>query len=107
MEFTIKEDVKKEKATTYPSAVRVGVCMYNFDTAYPMGWNESIGYKSSDGSIVCHNQVVGKAEPYSLGDVIGVCLRIRPRRKHENEKEVDVGSKVEFYKNGKLVFEYK
>lgn len=39
MEFLAKEDAKKDKATSYPSAIRVGICIHNFDTAYPLGCN--------------------------------------------------------------------
>ena len=52
MEFTIKEDGYKQKATSNPSAVRVGVCMKGFDTGYPLGYAESVAYKSSDGRII-------------------------------------------------------
>lgn len=45
--------------------------------------------------------------PYTTGDVIGVCLRIRPLRKHPQPTEIDDGSILEFYKNGQLVFELR
>ena len=37
MEFIVREDAKNDKKTTHPSAVRVGICVNNFDTAYPLG----------------------------------------------------------------------
>lgn len=94
MEFIVREDAKKDKKTSYPSAARVGISVNNFDTAYPLGCSESIGYKSKDGSIIYNNECIGKAEPYSNGDVIGVCMRLAPPKKHSNPEEVNEGSCV-------------
>jgi len=55
MEFILRGDTKKDKKTTYPSAARLGICINNFDTAYPLGCQGSIGYKSRDGSIIYNN----------------------------------------------------
>lgn len=55
MEFIVKNDAKHDKFTTFPSAVRVGICSTFFDVDYPLGCTESIGYKGKDGSIVYQN----------------------------------------------------
>ena len=52
IEFRLKEDAKKDKPCTYPSAARVGICLPSFDPAFPLGCGNSIAYKSGDGSIV-------------------------------------------------------
>ena len=52
LELSIREDAKKEKKTIFPSAVRIGICPYTFDTSFPLGFGDSIAYKSSDGSII-------------------------------------------------------
>lgn len=106
MEFIVKQDAKKDKITKFPSAVRVGICVNNFDTAYPLGCHESIAYKSIDGRIIYGNECIGKTEPYSIGDVIGICMRLAPPKKHSQPEEVNEGSCVEFYKNGVLVYKY-
>lgn len=52
LEFTVREDVKRERKTVNPSAVRVGVVHYDYNPSFPIGCNESIGYKSIDGGFV-------------------------------------------------------
>lgn len=67
----------------------MGVCVNNYDTAYPLGCNDSIAYKSQDGSVICASEFVGKGEAYSEGDVIGVCMRISSPKKHICPEEIN------------------
>lgn len=82
MEFIVKKDAKKDRPVTYPSSVRVGICIHNFDMDYPLGCSESIGYRSKDGKILFQNEIIGEAEPFSVDDVIGICMRIAPPLKN-------------------------
>ena len=51
MEFAFIEDnIKMNKLKNKPS-VRFGVCNYKFNSSFPLGWEDSVGYKSSDGTI--------------------------------------------------------
>jgi hypothetical protein len=84
MEFIVKPDAKKDRPISCPSALRVGICVNSYDAAFPLGCGESVAYKSKDGFIVHNNEIVGKSEPYSVGDVIGVCMRVAPLSKHIN-----------------------
>ena len=92
MEFIVKNDAKHDKFTTFPSAVRVGICTTSFDVDYPLGCTESIGYKGKDGSIVYQNECVGNSEPFQIGDIMGVCMRIAPPKKSPKTEEVLQGS---------------
>lgn len=52
IEFIIKEDAPQEKQTRFKSSIRVGICLPTYNTVYPLGKEESIAYKSSNGGIV-------------------------------------------------------
>jgi len=84
----------------YHSAARLGLCAYSFNHIFPIGWAESIAYRSSDGAIVYRGEVIHRCEPYSIGDKIGVFLRMSPPYKHSDPSKVSENSNVTFYKNG-------
>ena len=44
--------------------------------------------------------MIHRCEPYSIGDMIGVFLRMSPPYKHSDSSKVSEGSSVTFYKNG-------
>lgn len=88
MDFIVREDKKKEKKVQYRSAVRLGLCHYNFNHTFPVGWGESIAYKSCDGSIIYRGDVVHRGEPYTVGDQIGVFLKMSPPYKHADPSKV-------------------
>lgn len=84
MEFLIKQDVKKDKKTTYSSAVRVGLCTNTFNPSFPLGYGESIAYKSFDGAIITKGERIDSGSKYGVGDVIGICLNMSPPNKIPN-----------------------
>jgi len=51
LEFIIKPDVPKTIPVKYSSSVRVGICLPNMNPAFPLGWGESIAFRSADGSL--------------------------------------------------------
>lgn len=55
LEYIVKEDVRKEKKAKFSSAVRVGICEFGFNPAFPLGCKESVGYKGQDGAIIYQN----------------------------------------------------
>lgn len=82
LEFRVKENIQKDRFIFNRSAVRVGICPSTFNPSYPLGYNESIAYKSIDGSIVRNGDKIETADCYRVGDVIGVCLEMSPPSKH-------------------------
>lgn len=52
MQFIFREDKKLDTKTAYPPSVRLGLCEYKFNHSFPLGFDESIAYKSIDGSII-------------------------------------------------------
>lgn len=84
MEFLIREDAKKDKKVNYSSAVRIGLCSHTFNPSFPLGYGESISYKSYDGSIINKGDKVDSVSRYGVGDVIGICLKMSPPNKIPN-----------------------
>jgi hypothetical protein len=52
LELTIKNDIPHDKKVEYPSAVRLGICPHNYSCFLPLGRNDSLAYKSVDGSLI-------------------------------------------------------
>jgi hypothetical protein len=52
MEFIFREGKIKDNKLAHKSSVRFGLCNYTFNHSFPLGWNESIAYKSADGTIL-------------------------------------------------------
>lgn len=88
MEFLVREDTKKEKKPINTSAVRIGLCPHSFNPSFPLGYGESISYKSADGSIVTRGQKVESGPSYGNGDVIGICMKISPAEKVPNPEAI-------------------
>lgn len=65
-----------------------------------------MAYKSSDGAIVYKGEVVHRGEPFKVGDLIGVHLKMGPPYKHPDSTQASEGSSVSFYKNGVQVHEF-
>ena len=84
LEVVVKEDVRKDKKTIHPPSVRVGICTHTYNPAFPLGLNESICYKSIDGTIYKDSIKIQTCTPYGVGDTLGVLLKIGPRDKHPN-----------------------
>jgi len=62
----------------------VGLCTNSFNTSFPLGYAESLAYKSADGSIVRGSERIDAVARYGIGDVIGVCMNISPPSKVAN-----------------------
>lgn len=88
MEFLLREDTKKDKKPLYSSAVRFGICPHSFNPSFPLGYGESISYKSVDGSIITRGQKVEAAPSYGNGDIIGICMKISPPEKVPNPEAI-------------------
>jgi hypothetical protein len=63
-----------------------------------------LAYKSNDGSFVRNGEKIEQREPYGVGDVIGMVVKINSPKKDRNAAELQEGSSVSFFKNGKLVY---
>lgn len=88
MEFIFRENkIKNVKLKNKPS-VRFGVCSYTFNSSFSLGWEDSVGYKSSDGTIFHNGELVYKGEDYKIGDVIGVSLKMSPPYKHSDVNKI-------------------
>jgi hypothetical protein len=98
--------IKNSKLANKPS-LRVGVCNYAFNSSFPLGWEDSVGYKSTDGGILHNGEIIHKGEGYQNGDVIGVSVKMSPPYKHPDVSKTSEGSSVTFYKNGELVYCFK
>jgi hypothetical protein len=83
--------------------VRVGICPVGFSSLYPLGIEESIAYKSSDGKVIKGGETIAQGEPYEVGDVIGVVIKLAPPYKYPDPKKIIEDSSVRFFKNGKLI----
>lgn len=64
----------ESRTMKYSPAVRVGVCPSDYDSALPLGLEDSICYKSHAGTIIANGDLHAKAEPYHKGDVIGLVI---------------------------------
>ncbi len=73
---------------------------------FPLGYEDSIAYKSVDGSILKGGEEIGKGQTFTTNDIISIVMKIGPPHKHPNPNEINEDSTVSFYKNGELVFEY-
>lgn len=60
LEFLVREDGPKQKKTSNKSAVRVGICHHGYNSAFPLGCDESIAYKSTDGIFVRNGEKVAQ-----------------------------------------------
>jgi hypothetical protein len=102
----LKNTVTKGKLAHAP-ALRVGVCSHAFNTSFPLGWEDSVGYKSSDGCILNNGETVFKGEGFGPGDVMGVSLSMSPPYKHPDTAQLSEGSSVTFYKNGRQIYSFE
>jgi hypothetical protein len=84
----------------------VGIVHPAYNPAIPLGCDESVAYKSLDGGLVVQGTKIDQNEPSGAGDVLGVCLNISAPKKHAKPKDINKGSTVSFYKNGKLMLQY-
>jgi len=53
---------------------------------------------------VRNGEKIEQREPYGVGDVIGMVVKINSPKKDRNAAELQEGSSVSFFKNGKLVY---
>ena len=72
--------------------------------AFPLGYSESYGYKSKDGSVIYQGEKISQGEPCHPGDVITVIMEISPPRKQRDPTSVNPGSTVYILKNGRVMF---
>lgn len=106
IEFAFREDkIRQNKLKNRPS-LRLGVCNYNFNSSFPLGWEDSVGYKSSDGAIFHNGELAYKGADYQIGDIMGVSLKMSPPYRHPDANSISEGSSVSFYKNGELIFSF-
>ncbi len=107
IEFKFFKSTFDKGKLAHAPALRVGVCKHTFNTSFPLGWEDSVGYKSSDGSILNNGESVFKGEGFEEGDVIGVSLNMSPPYKHPNPAHISEGSSVTFFKNGRLIYSFQ
>jgi hypothetical protein len=56
---------------------------------------------------VGNGEPIAEGEPFTHGDVIGILMKISPPHKVPSPNEINKDSTVSFFKNGKLIFEFK
>ena len=67
LEIIVREDCRHNKKGLNSSSVRVGVCNAGFNPSYPLGYGQSLCYKSVDGSIVKGGQTIQKGQSFKVG----------------------------------------
>ena len=102
-----EESRRERKITSNKAATRVGICPHNFNVSFPLGHGESWAYKSIDGSLIHNGERVAVGDTYGPGDTIGVLMSIASPHIHMNPSQPNEGSRVAFYKNGRLVHEQR
>lgn len=60
LEVMVREECFRQKKTAFKSSVRVGICHHAFNPAFPLGIEESIAYKSCDGSFFRNGEKVAQ-----------------------------------------------
>jgi hypothetical protein len=107
IEFIFLNPTVKNHKLAHQPALRVGVCSHAFNSSFPLGWEDSVGYKSSDGCILNNGETVFKGEGFEPGDVMGISLKMSPPYKHADSSKLSEGSSVTFYKNGQQIYSFQ
>ena len=85
LEIMVREDAKKDKKVTNASAVRVGICNSTFNPSFPLGYGESVAYKSN-GSVLHQGEKTQKWDSFKVGDKIAILLKVRAPSKYPNSE---------------------
>ena len=72
MEVVVRENGLGGRKLAQRGAVRVGLCQYEHNPAFPLGYGHSYGYKSKDGAVVHNGEKVERTEGYANGDVLTI-----------------------------------
>ena len=84
----------------------MGLCHFEHNPAFPLGYGESYGLKSKDGSVVYNGDKVFKGEALKVGEVVTVVAQISPPRLHPDPCQVNPGSQLYFFKGGRMVAKF-
>ena len=88
LEFKVREDSPKDKIVSYRSALRIGICTHSFNTSFPLGYGDSIAYKSVDGSLIRSGDILGRYGGFKVGDTVGIYLSMSPPHKNPDPEKV-------------------